>query len=314
MSGFSRYAWATLAYNFLVVVWGAFVRATGSGAGCGEHWPTCNGEVVPRTEDTATMIEFTHRMTSGIALLLTVALVIMAVRRFPKRHRVRRAAWTTIGFMLAEAALGAGLVIFGLVEDNDSVARAVVMCMHLINTLFLLGFMALTAWWADRPGSLDLHHPTRTKLGLATAGLLFVGMTGAIAALGDTLFPSTTLAEGFKADMAVGAHFLLRLRTLHPVFALVVGFGLIAMAQPLRQNARLNRAATLVVGLTALQIAIGFINLGLLAPVYLQLIHLFMADSVWVSFIIMAAIQLETNAADAGLRVPAAQQKSAART
>lgn len=294
MSRFGKYAWATLAYNFLVILWGAFVRATGSGAGCGEHWPTCNGEVVPRTEDAATMIEFTHRLTSGLALLFTVALVIMAVRLYPRLHRVRKAAWTTLGFMLAEAALGAGLVIFGLVEDDDSVARAVVMCMHLINTLFLLAFMALTAWWADRPGSLDLEHPKRTPLSIAFGGLLLVGMTGAIAALGDTLFPSTTLAEGFKADMAVGAHFLLRLRTLHPVFALIVGFGLISMAHRARSEPSLRPLATLVLGLTAAQIAIGFINLGLLAPVYMQLIHLFMADAVWVAFVILAAHQLES--------------------
>jgi cytochrome c oxidase assembly protein subunit 15 len=314
MSGFGRYAWATLAYNFGVVVWGAFVRATGSGAGCGEHWPTCNGEVVPRTEDVATMIEFAHRLTSGVALLLTVALVALAVRRFPGGHRVRRAAWATLGFMLAEAALGAGLVLFGLVDDNDSVARAVVMCMHLINTLFLMGFMALTAWWADRPGRLDLAHPTRAKLGVLTGGLLLVGMTGAIAALGDTLFPSTSLAEGFKADIAVGAHFLLRLRTLHPVFALLVAFGLIAFAKPLRDDASLRLLASWVVGLTGLQVAIGFINLGLLAPVYLQLIHLFVADALWVAFILLGAHQLEATRVESVARAPVPSTPSAVRT
>ena len=297
MSRFGRYAWVTLAWNFLVVLWGALVRATGSGAGCGEHWPTCNGEVIPRTESAATFIEFTHRLTSGLALLMTVVLVIAAMRIFQRGHRVRRAAWTTLIFMLAEAALGAGLVLFGLVDDNDSVARAVVMCMHLINTLFLLGFMALTAWWADRPGRLSLSQPTRLKLGSATLGLLLVGMTGAIAALGDTLFPSTTLVEGFQADMAVGAHFLLRLRALHPVFALVVGFGLIALGQGARTEPGLNRLATLLVVLTGIQIAIGFINLGLLAPVYLQLVHLFMADAVWVCFVLFAAHQLESSRA-----------------
>ena len=139
MSRFAKYTWITLVTNFVVILWGAFVRATGSGAGCGEHWPTCNGEVIPRPEAIETMIEFTHRLTSGVALIMTVALVVWAVRLFERGHRVRKAAWTTLAFMLAEAALGAGLVLFGLVADDDSVARAVVMCMHLLNTLFLLG-------------------------------------------------------------------------------------------------------------------------------------------------------------------------------
>ncbi len=45
---FSRYAWGVLLWNVLVALWGAYVRATGSGAGCGSHWPTCNGEILPR--------------------------------------------------------------------------------------------------------------------------------------------------------------------------------------------------------------------------------------------------------------------------
>jgi heme A synthase len=295
MTFFARYAWATLAYNFLVVLWGAFVRATGSGAGCGEHWPTCNGEVIPRAEAIETMIEFTHRLTSGVALLLTVALVVMAVRKFQRGHRVRRAAWTTLGFMLAEAALGAGLVIFGLVDQDDSLARAVVMGMHLINTLFLLAFMALTARWATHDGRLNLDDPQRWPLLAATGGLLLVGLTGAIAALGDTLFPATSLAEGFAADMETGAHFLLRLRALHPAFALVVAFGLVHLARAARPQPALRVLATLLIGLTVAQIAIGFINLGLLAPVYMQLIHLFMADSVWVVFVLFGAQQLESS-------------------
>ena len=161
-SRYARFAWLTLGYNLLVVLWGAFVRATGSGAGCGQHWPLCDGEVLPRAASTEKMIEFTHRMTSGIALLLTILLVIWACRVFQRGSRVRKAAWLSLGFMISEALLGAGLVIFGLVEDNDSVARAVVICAHLVNTLALLGFMGLTAWWATRPGRLNTHDASST--------------------------------------------------------------------------------------------------------------------------------------------------------
>jgi len=297
MSRFSTYAWVTLGYNFLVILWGAFVRATGSGAGCGEHWPTCNGEVIPRAEEIETVIEFTHRLTSGLALIMTVILVIAACKYFEPQHRVRKAAWTTLAFMIAEALLGAGLVIFGLVANDDSVARALVMCMHLINTLLLLAFMALTAWWADRPGTIELGTSTGKMLGTGLAGLFIVGVTGAIAALGDTLFPAQSLAEGFAADLEPGAHFLLRLRGLHPVFALLVGFGIIGLANRLRLSVpSTGKLAKLLMILVGSQIVIGFINLGLLAPVYLQLIHLLFADAVWVSFILLGAVALETEA------------------
>jgi len=294
VSRFSKYAWGTLAYNFLVVLWGAYVRASGSGAGCGEHWPTCNGEILPRPEAIETLIEFTHRLTSGLALILTIALVVAACRTFSRGHRARRAAWTTLGFMVAEALLGAGLVLFGLVDENDSLARAMVMCMHLINTLFLLGFMTLTAWWADRPGRLDLGDPMARWLGLATGGLLLLGITGAIAALGDTLFPATSLVEGFQADLDTGAHILLRLRGLHPVFAMIVAFGLINLAISQRNDPSMKTMANLLIAAVLTQLTVGLVNLGLLAPVPLQLLHLFIADGLWVLFVVFAANILET--------------------
>ena len=292
MSRFAKYAWITLVTNFVVILWGAFVRATGSGAGCGEHWPTCNGEVIPRPEAIETMIEFTHRLTSGVALIMTVVLVVWAVRLFERGHRVRKAAWTTLGFMLAEAALGAGLVLFGLVADDDSVARAVVMCMHLLNTLFLLGALALTGWWADRPGKLSFGDGPTVGIGLGFAGLFLVGVSGAIAALGDTLFPSASLIEGFYADLDPSSHFLIRLRGYHPVLAIAVTVGLFSLAKRLRAAPPTNHLATALMVLLGAQLAIGFINLGLLAPVPLQLIHLLMADIVWVVFVLLSATTL----------------------
>ena len=292
LSRFAKYAWATLAYNLLVVMWGAFVRASGSGAGCGEHWPTCNGEVIPRSDAVETMIEFTHRATSGFALILTVGLVIAARRAFQSGHRVRRAAHTTLGFMIAEALLGAGLVIFGLVENNDSVARAVVMCMHLINTLALLGFMALTAWWSERDGRLNFDQAITTWLGVALLGVFAIGVTGAIAALGDTLFPAASLVEGIRADLEPGAHFLLKLRGFHPVIALIVAFGLLSLAKPYKDHEKLGALAKLLIAFVVVQVIVGFVNLGLLAPIYLQLIHLLLADGLWITLVLFSATAL----------------------
>ena len=289
---YARFAWATVGFNLLVIVWGAFVRATGSGAGCGKHWPLCDGEVTPPLESTAQLIEFVHRLTSGMALLLTIGLVVWACRLFAKGHRARRAAWATLGFMISEALLGAGLVLFGLVENDDSVARALVICAHLVNTLALLGFMALTAWWSTRPGRLNLNGPEARAFLIAIIGVFLIGISGAIAALGDTLFPAKSLAEGFAADIAPGAHFLLRLRALHPLLAVVVGAGLIGIGLQYKTTP-LGRALLVVVGI---QIAVGFINLGLLAPVWLQLIHLLIADILWLTLILLAVSRLESEA------------------
>ncbi|HEY6101456.1 MAG TPA: COX15/CtaA family protein, partial [Anaeromyxobacter sp.] len=131
MIAFTRFARAVLVYNLLVVAWGAFVRATGSGAGCGKHWPTCNGELVPRSPRVETAVEFTHRATSGIALVLVVGLAVWAFRAFPRRHPARRAAVATVAFMIAEALVGAGLVLYGWVAKDPSAARGWVMAIHL---------------------------------------------------------------------------------------------------------------------------------------------------------------------------------------
>src|SRR6188472_342187 len=112
MTRLARFAWAVLAYNVAVIVWGAYVRATGSGAGCGAHWPLCNGTVILRAPAVETLIEFSHRATSGLSLILVVVLFFWARRVAAAGHPVRLGATLSLAFMLSEAALGAGLVLF----------------------------------------------------------------------------------------------------------------------------------------------------------------------------------------------------------
>ncbi|HLQ23560.1 MAG TPA: COX15/CtaA family protein, partial [Gemmatimonadales bacterium] len=145
MSGFAKYAWGVLAANVAVVLWGAFVRASGSGAGCGSHWPLCQGVVIPADPATATLIELAHRVTSGTALLLVAGLFVWSRRVAPRGSVVRRGAALSLVFMLGEALLGAGLVLFALVAHNDSLTRAFSLGAHLLNTFLLLGSLALTA-------------------------------------------------------------------------------------------------------------------------------------------------------------------------
>lgn len=294
---FVNFAWATLAFNLAVVAWGAFVRASGSGAGCGSHWPLCNGQVVPVDAHTATLIEFTHRVTSGMALILVVTLTIRAWRLFPRGHAARTGAAWAMAFMISEALVGAGLVLLGLVADNSSIARAVVLGIHLVNTFFLLAFITLPAWWgAGRPRPHPSSDPAlSTLLLVGVVGTLAVGVAGAITALGDTLFPVATLAEGVRQDFSATAHFLIRLRVIHPVLAVVLGFYLLMVAAVVRRrrsDASSRNLANALILLFLAQLAIGAFNIALHAPVWMQLVHLMMADAVWLTLILLAATSL----------------------
>lgn len=287
----ARFAWIVLAWNVLVILWGAVVRATGAGAGCGSHWPLCDGEVVPREPAVETLIELTHRLTSGVALLLVVALVFLAFRAFPRGHACRRAAVASLVLILIEAAIGAGLVLFELVADNSSPLRAVYMAAHLVNTLFLLAALTLTARWAETPPAAPFLRRLRAGLiGLACAGLLLTGATGAVSALGDTLFPAGSLAEGLRQDLDPGTHFLVRLRVFHPLVAVAAALLLLTLArrelESARRTAGSTRLAQALMALVLLQVAAGVLNIALLAPVWMQIVHLFLADLVWIVFVL----------------------------
>lgn len=290
-SRFRQFAWINLAWNLLVIVWGGYVRASGSGAGCGAHWPTCNGEVIPQSPGIKTLIEFTHRMMSGVALIGVVVLVWWAWKVFPRCHRVRKASAAALLLMLTEALLGAGLVLFQYVAGNVSTGRAIYLSAHMVNTLLLVAAIALAAWW-----SRDNARPPITGMGwLMGAGPgagLVIGMSGVIAALGDTLFPAISLAQGFASDFSPAANFLVRLRVLHPMLAVLGGIYFVTaalMAALRRKDALIRTLAWLVCGFVLMQIALGVVNLVLLAPVWMQLTHLFCADLVWLSFVILAA-------------------------
>lgn len=300
--GFARLAWLTLAWNVIVILWGAWVRASGSGAGCGSHWPLCNGEVIPTDPAVETLIELTHRLSSGVALILVVALWWLA-RRWPKGERVRTAANWSLVFIIGEAAIGAMLVLLGLVATNTSAARGWVMGFHLCNTFVLLGALTLTACWSTDQGPAPSRRvaPELVKPALlAVIGMMLVGATGAIAALGDTLFPAASLADGLAADLDASSHMLLRLRGLHPLIAVVVSLLLLQLAGRIRRRG--NPAATSLANwLTVavfLQVALGGLNVVLLAPVWMQLVHLAMADVVWI-VLVMALAAVFTPPAEA---------------
>jgi heme A synthase len=297
MDRFARYSWLTLACNVAVILWGTIVRATGSGAGCGKHWPLCNGEVLPRSPRIETVIELSHRVTSGIALLLVVGLLVWAFRSRPRGHAARKAAVFSLLFMLGEAAVGAALVLFELVADNRSMARAMFMATHLVNTFLLLAALTLTARFAS--GGPPFRLRGRGLLGgglvLGACGLLVSGISGAVAALGDTLFPSASLAHALAQDLSPAAHLLIRLRIFHPAIAVAAAVIVLATSLKLWQTGpspETSRFALWTSGLILLQILAGALNVLLLAPIWLQVIHLLLADLVWISLVLLGASAL----------------------
>jgi heme A synthase len=292
---FTRYAWAVLAYNLGVVLWGAFVRATGSGAGCGNHWPLCNGTVAQHSPSAATIIEFTHRVTSGLDLALVALLVVWAFRRFPRQHPVRLGATLSAVFLVTEALIGAALVLLEHVARNASVSRAYSLSTHLVNTLTLLACLTLTAWWStERPAPKGVPSPSRVWMaGVSLASVVVLAVSGAMAALGDTLFPVTSLAAGLAQDLDPAANIFLRLRLFHPVIAAAVGVWLLfyAVSSASRRPDVSGRAWTLV-ALLAAQIVAGVVNVLLLAPVWMQIVHLLLAGLLWITLVLLSASML----------------------
>jgi heme A synthase len=299
---FAKYSWGVLAYNLAVILWGAYVRASGSGAGCGSHWPLCNGEVIPHAPQVATIIEFAHRISSGLALLLVAIMLIWAFRRYPKGHSTRLGAGLSIFFILTEALVGAGLVLFELVARDTSTARALVIAIHLMNTFLLLAALTLTAWWASggRPVQFKNQGWPGWAVGLAFLAMLLLGASGAVTALGDTLFPASSLAEGWQQKFSPTAHFLVRLRLWHPLIAITVGayavivIGFINTRLPNPMARRMGRHFT---GLYFVQLSSGALNVVLLAPIWMQLLHLLLSDVLWILLVLFAAVVFAQRAA-----------------
>ena len=294
-----RFAWGVLLYFVAVILWGAVVRATGAGAGCGDHWPLCNGTVLQHAPSTDTLIEFTHRITSGISFFGVVALLWWTLAGTVRGHLARAAAAAAVGFTLVEAILGALLVKLGLTAQSQSPLRAPYLGLHLTNTLLLLGALALTAHMLGRKRGflrrdVRLVAPVGAISGLVV--VLIVGVTGSLAALGDTLFPASSLGAALKEDfsrtLAGRSAWLVRWRWTHPTVAFIACIFLIWIVARAARRSRGwdNRGlSALVLVLLAGQYVLGVLDVVLLAPVWLQIAHLLGADTLWIGLVILTA-------------------------
>jgi heme a synthase len=294
----SRFAWVVLGSFILVVLWGAVVRASGSGGGCGANWPLCNGDFVPHHPRLATIIEFTHRSTSGICTFLLAALALWTFAITPRGHLARRAVLWSVALLIVEAFLGAVLVLRGYVENNISNGRVIAQSIHFTNTMLLMAALALTAWFLRRPTASVQSRPairpgTRGAAILAIIATIFVGATGSLAALADTLFPSSSVLAGLTSDFTAGSPLLVRMRWFHPAAAIL---GVVCVLLMVRAEARAETPRSIFRGNSAfvlasllLQFVLGIADVLLLAPTWMQVVHLLGADVYWIALVILAA-------------------------
>ena len=294
-----RLAWVTLGVVVVTIVMGAVVRATHSGDGCGRSWPACDGTLVlPGTGDTAQLIEFSHRAISGGSLLMMAALAVAVFRTFAAPHPARRATLWSVALLIAEALIGAMIVLYGWVADDRSVARQVSVPLHLVNTFLLTGSMALTIWLISGREMPQPHaHPALTRrLSALAAVLLIIAATGATTSLADTLFAAESLAEGLRQDFAAESEFIVRLRVLHPVLAITGGLLLAWFARSQLDEAERRGipwpAWILMLGVAG-QAALGFIHIALLTPLATALLHLTIAQVLWLALVFLALTLLE---------------------
>jgi Uncharacterized protein required for cytochrome oxidase assembly len=292
----ARFAWFVVAYNVAAIVWGAYVRATGSGGGCGTHWPLCNGEVLPKAPQAQTMIEFSHRVSSGVSLALVALLLVWCWRRTAKGDWPRRSAIAAAVLLLNEAVLGAFLVLINHLGGlGQSATHALFLCLHFGNTLCLLAALTLTASWLSstypRPAFLRKpYQMTATALGLLSA--MIIGITGSLASLGDTLFSANSLPQALLQDFSSSSPILLRVRALHPIAAVIGSLFLLWLFRVFRRKQEPSAWLSLLPFTLAVQIALGVLNVSLLAPICLQMTHLLVAELFWILLVLASADQM----------------------
>ncbi len=279
-----RLGFALLAYTVLVLLFGAVVRVTGSGAGCGQHWPTCEGEV----GHVSRAIELSHRVSSGLVLVFGIGLAWLLRKRLPAGHRARRIALGALGFTLIDALIGAVLVLGALVGRNTSGARAFIMPLHLVSTCGLSAGFLLAAYWADEGvrSPLPVARVQKLLLGALLTGFVVVAGMGAVTALGDTLYPVEV-----HSLAASGSHFLQRLRVVHPIVALTFGMCVLGLLPKLTRTAgaAARRFCRTTLAAVCIELALGVLNVYLAAPAWMQIVHLAAALALWLSLVLVSA-------------------------
>ncbi|CAN5764292.1 hypothetical protein BH24ACI3_BH24ACI3_10270 [soil metagenome] len=305
LSAFAKYAWFVLGFNILVILWGVFLRASKSGDGCGQYWLTCHGEVIPSAPEFKTVIEFTHRLSTALDGLIMLVLLGWAIYIWylSRSRESRHILYLTIGsmfFVLTEAAVGAGLVLTGNTAEAQTNARPFWAMGHLINTFILLTFLSLTAWFASTRRRFRFKSEPKVValIAVGVLAILFVGLSGSLAALSNMLFPSVTIADGIAKDFSATSDALLRLRISHPILSILTVVYLIFLTGWLKvwsgNDPRVTFWSNAVSVLALVQLLFGGATLLTLAPIIMQLGHLLLADLLWIAIVLMCASYYST--------------------
>lgn len=288
-----------LVYTLLVILWGAWVRISHSGDGCGDTWPLCRGQLIPDAAQKKTWVEFAHRGMSGFFGIFVFSLFIFIRKNFARDSRTYTWIKWSLIFTVTEALLGAKLVLFHLVGNNDTPFRAFAMALHLINSLMLTASVAMT--WdvtnnqnsvarVQNPwGKQQAYRPLQIKKIFISliASFLALGVTGAIAALANTIYPALSLNEGLLADLNENSHYLIRLRAFHPMMGILIGCGLTLSlwisSQFTKDDEIIFKRRTLRAAAGCLfGVVIGATTLLTLSPPTMKLVHLTMTYTIWI--------------------------------
>jgi len=286
----NSYAKSGLFLSIVSILAGAFVRATGSGDGCGATWPTCKGRIIPALTDTSELIEFSHRSVSGLLLIVTL-IIFSKTRKFQKGSLVKSVTNYLTFFVIFEAVIGAVIVLFEWVGLNSSLPRIVAVPIHLVNTFGLLGcFAILNKILQDDLKEIKLIF--NRNFILISSLFLLSGATGSITALADVLFPSASFIEGFLEDFDKTSEVLTRLRILHPIISSALSVVLYVYST--RINKKYGVSVKLLKTFVIIAVLLGVFNVISNIVLPLSILHLAIADFLWISYIYVS-IDLSKN-------------------
>ena len=269
---FQHFCLTVLAVGLFVILWGAWVRFSHSGDGCGTHWPLCQNELIPQTSSQKTWIEWLHRLSSSFFGFLVLALVFMGFKFFPQKHGVRLWSSLLLLFTVIEALIGAVLVTQGLTGQNSSLLRMLILNLHLLNSLSLVACLVFCYRYSIHSQKINFK-----KILYFAVPFILIALTGSISSLANTLFPSSSLIQGWMMDWSLSSPLLVRLRVLHPLIVLtsfLIG-GWILYQKKLFQVSYLF--IFLILGFVS-----GGITLFTLSPLLMKLLHLFLAYVIWI--------------------------------
>ena len=277
--------------SILSILAGAFVRATGSGDGCGSTWPTCKGKIIPQLSDPSEVIEFSHRSISGILLIVTLIIFIKS-RNMSKGTLVRTTVNFLTFFVVFEAAIGAVIVLYEWVGLNSSLPRIIAVPIHLVNTFGLLACYAVL-YKVLLNNFKNIKQLWDRRFVFVAFLFLLSGATGSITALADVLFPSTSFYEGLMEDFDRTSELLTRLRILHPIVATGLSVALIIESRKIQKDYKIDVKFLQLLVIVA--VTLGVLNVLSNIVLLLSIFHLAIADLLWITYIYVSMDKIKIN-------------------